>query len=54
MFWFALCAIALVCVSGGVLTLALCRAAALGDRQMRGLMNADEQGTPFYPANAGD
>ena len=54
MFFVALTVILLVCVSVIMLALALCRAAALGDRQLRGAMDAGERGEAFYPADAGD
>ena len=54
MFFIALTVILLLCVSVGALALALCRAAALGDRQLRETMDTGERGELFYPADAGD
>ena len=54
MFFVALTVIVLACVSICALGLALCRAAALGDRQLRETMDAGERGETFYPADAGD
>ena len=54
MFFIAFTVILLICVSVGALALALCRAAALGDRQLREAIDAGERGEPFYVAGVDD
>ena len=53
MFFIALVLIVLACASVIVLALALCRAAAQGDRQLRETADAAREGELFYPADAG-